>query len=443
MNPEPRIRPHVVILGAGFAGLSAVRALARSPVDVTVIDRRNHHVFQPLLYQVASAGLTPADIAWPVRGILGGQANARVLLGTVCGIDTARQRVVLDDGRQEAYDWLIVATGATHNYFGNDECRRHAPGLKQIEDATAIRRRILLAFERAEAAVDAAERARQMTFVVVGGGPTGVEMAGAIAELASHALTRDFRNINPRLARIVLIESGERLLAAFPPSLSHYARQVLERMGVEVQLGRRVTACCTTGVEIGDQCLAATTLIWAAGVAASPAAQWLGAEADRSGRVIVGPDLAVPGQPNILVAGDTAAMHDAVGRPVPGIAPAAKQAGRHAARVIRAALSGRARPVFRYRHYGNLATIGRHRAVIDFGRLRLFGWLAWWVWGVAHIYFLLGIRNRLMVAMQWFYSYLTYGRGARLITGSGGEIALRRGRTASMQGDDNTQSGGT
>lgn len=410
-------RPRVVIVGAGFGGLEAAKALARAPVRVIVIDRRNYHLFQPLLYQVATAGLSPADIAWPVRGILRDQRNADVLLAHVTGVDIGR-RLVRTDGRDVPYEYLILATGARHHYFGHDDWEGFAPGLKQIDDATDIRRRILLAFERAETETDETERARLLTFVIVGGGPTGVELAGAIAELARRALARDFRRIDPRSARIVLIEAGQRLLPAFHESLSAFARHSLIRLGVDVRLERTVTGCSAAGVQAGGEPVPAATVIWAAGVAASPAADWLGAPKDRAGRVEVLPDLSVPGHPEILVIGDCAAVRDLGGAPVPGIAPAAKQQGRYAAAVIGARVSG-SEPSgpFRYRHAGNLATIGRRSAVIDFGRLRLKGWLAWWVWGIAHIYFLIGMRSRLIVTIQWLWAYVRFERGARLITG--------------------------
>jgi NADH dehydrogenase len=416
--PQPSARPKVLIVGAGFGGLSAARALARAAVDVTVIDRRNFHLFQPLLYQVATAGLNPSDVAWPVRGILGRQTNARVLLGEICGVDTARNEVQFSDGRRLPYDWLILATGATHNYFGNEQWAAIAPGLKRVDDATLIRRRILLAFERAENNDDPVERRRLMTFAIIGGGPTGVELAGAIAELSKKALAADFRAIDPRDARIVLIEGAPRVLGAFPPDLSEYSRQALQRMGVEIWLGKQVTECDAAGLTASGERLEAATILWAAGVAASPAARWLAAPADRAGRVQVQPDLSVPQHPNVFVIGDTALMlWD--GKPVPGIAPAAKQAGAYVAGLIGAEVSGKPRPgPFRYRHYGNLATIGRNLAVIDFGKLHVKGFPAWLLWGAAHIYFLIGSRNRLLVALQWMYQYLTFSRGARLIVGS-------------------------
>ena len=408
-------RPRVLIVGAGFGGLEAARALRRLPVDITIIDANNHHCFQPLLYQVATATLSPADIAWPIRGMFRNQPNVRVVLGTVTGIDRAA-RIAQGDAGDIAYDYLIVATGATHFYFGHPEWEAAAPGLKRIEDATRIRRRILLALERAEISSDEEERRRLMTFVIVGGGPTGAEMAGAIAEIAMHTLKSDFRRIDPRQSRILLIEAGPRILPAFPPKLSDYARKALERAGVEIRTSAPVTRCDDHGVALGDERIEAATVIWAAGVAASPAAQWLGAEHDQAGRVKVEPDLSVPGHPEIFVVGDTALVGGA-GKPVPGIAPAAKQMGRYAARVIAATINGTAKPApFRYRHYGNFATIGRRAAIADFGGFSLTGTLAWLLWSVAHIYFLIGVRNRLMVALTWIWNYATLKRGALLIT---------------------------
>jgi NADH dehydrogenase len=407
-----------VIVGAGFGGLAAATGLGKAPVEVTLIDRRNHHLFQPLLYQVATAGLSPADIAQPIRAILRYQSNASVLLGRVIGVDHAAREVLTGD-RRVAYDYLIVATGARHAYFGHDEWEAIAPGLKSIEDATDIRRRILLAFERAEAASDPDERRALLTFVLVGGGPTGVELAGAIAELAKKALTADFRCIDPRQTRVVLVEAGPRLLPVMPERLSAEAKRALEGLGVEVRLGQAVTGCDAEGAMLGDEKIAARTILWAAGVAASPAASWLEAEKDRAGRVKVEPDLTLPGHPEIFVIGDTAAATDAAGKPLPGIAPAAKQAGEYVARVIRARAAGRAAPPpYHYRHLGNLATIGRHAAVADFGWLRLSGRLAWLLWGAVHIFFLIGFRNRIVVLLDWLWSYLTFQRGARLITGS-------------------------
>lgn len=426
---EERRHPRVVVVGAGFGGLAAVRALRDAPVDITVIDRRNFHLFQPLLYQVATAGLTPSDIAWPIRSILRAQRNARVVLGTVHAVDRSPREVVLDDGSRYSYDWLVLATGASHNYFGNDHWSAVAPGLKRVDDATSIRRRLLVAFERAELCDDPAERARLMTFAIIGGGPTGVELAGAIAELTRVALACDFRRIDPRQTRIVLLEGGPRVLAAFPESLSAYAQRALEKLGVEVRVDSRVTVCDEQGVTVDGSRLPAGTILWAAGVAASKAAQWVDAPMDRVGRAQVQGDLSVPGRPEVFVIGDTAAMPSSDGADVPGIAPAAKQAGAYVAKVIAAATQGKPRPAaFRYRHRGSLATIGRHEAVIDFGRIKLSGWLAWWVWGLAHVYFLIGMRNRLLVAAQWFFSYVTFGRGARLIAGTEGDAGQWRGK---------------
>jgi len=412
-NSQP---PHVVIVGAGFGGLSAATALAGAPVRVTVIDERNYHLFQPLLYQVATAGLSPADIAAPIRGILSRQKNARVLLGRVTGVDAVRRVVLLAD-REVSFDALIIATGARHAYFGHDEWSAFAPGLKNIDDATKLRRKILTAFERAEDETDLVERARLMTFIVAGGGATGVEMAGAIAELAKVAIARDFRAIDTTMSRIILIEAGPRLLPAFPEALSAAAKSSLEKLGVEVRLGQTVTECDTSGVMLGEEKIAGGTTIWAAGVMASPAAQWLWAEHDRAGRVIVEADLSAPGYPNIFVIGDTALARDRSGAALPGIASVAKQEGRYVARLLQSRFAGKADPPpFRYRDSGTLATIGRGSAVADFGWMKLKGRLAWIVWSLAHIYFLIGFRSRLVVAMDWLWSYITFERGARLIT---------------------------
>src|SRR6516225_3403438 len=409
-------RPRIVIIGAGFGGLSAAKRLGKVAADVTVIDRRNHHLFQPLLYQVATAALSPADIAAPIRGILATQANTHVILGSVTGIDTAGRSVLIGN-RRIPYDLLIIATGARENYFGHDEWAAVTSGLKTIEDATTMRRRILMAFERAEDSDDEAERRRLLTFVIIGGGPTGVELAGALAELAKAALARDFRRIDPTTARVVLIEAGPRLLPGFPPSLSEAATGALTRLGIEVRLGAKVTGVDQCGVLLGDQRIDSRTLIWAAGVAASPAAEWLGVTPGRGGRVAVEPDLTLPGHPEIFVIGDTAEVRGPDGL-LPGVAPVAKQQGAYVARVIAARLAGKPAPApFRYRDLGNLATIGRREAVVDFGWLRLTGRLAWLIWGGAHIYFLIGFRNRVAVGVNWLWSYLTYQRGARLITG--------------------------
>ncbi len=415
-------RPRVVIVGAGFGGLAAAKALKKVAATVTVIDRRNYHLFQPLLYQVATAGLSPADIASPIRGILRDQANAEVLMGRVGGVDRARREVVIGGtGRRLAYDYLIVAAGARHAYFGRDEWEAVAPGLKKIDDATAIRHRILIAFEKAETEPDAEERARLLTFVIVGAGPTGVEMAGAIAELAKKTLVRDFRTIDPASARIILIEGGPRVLPQFPETLSARTQRSLVRLGVEVLTGKPVEACDANGVVCAGQRIGARTVIWAAGVQAAPVAKWLQADKDGAGRVKVGGDLTLPGSPDIFVIGDNAAATQD-GRPVPGIAPAAKQMGAYAARVIAGRIAGR--PIttpFRYRHVGSFATIGRHAAVADFGRLKLSGYLAWLLWCAAHVYFLIGFRNRIAVMLDWVWAYLTFQRGVRLITGAGSD----------------------
>ncbi|MCA8932021.1 MAG: NAD(P)/FAD-dependent oxidoreductase [Rhodospirillaceae bacterium] len=409
--------PQVVVIGAGFAGLFAAVALAKAPVEVVVIDRRNHHLFQPLLYQVATAGLSPADIAQPIRSILARQANARVVLGRVTGIDRAARQVVLGDVRVP-YDHLVVATGARDFYFGHQEWEPVAPGLKTLEDAIDIRRRILVAFEKAEALDDAAERERLLTFVVIGGGATGVEMAGAIAELAKTALKRDFRRIDSSKARIILVEAGPRLLPAYPERLSASALRSLEKLGVEVRLGAPVTKCSADGVDLPSGLIPARTIVWAAGVQASPAGKWLGVTGDRVGRIEVGHDLSLPGEPEIFVVGDTALVRDAEGRPLPGTAPVAKQQGRYVGRLIANRLRGKAMKPFRYHHIGSLATIGRKSAVADFGRVRLQGRIAWLLWGIIHIYFLIGFRNRLVILLDWLWAYITFQRGARLITGS-------------------------
>jgi NADH:ubiquinone reductase (H+-translocating) len=418
---RPLSRPRVVVVGAGFGGLAAAKALARTPAEVVVVDRRNYHLFQPLLYQVATAALSPADIAWPIRSILRHQANTVVQMGRVTGIDTQRREVLLED-RRLGYDYLVLTTGARHSYFGHDEWEDAAPGLKKIADATRIRERVLSAFERAEVTVDEAERRKLLTFVVVGGGPTGVEMAGAVAELARTALARDFRAIDSKDAYVVLVEAGPRVLATFPEELSEEARLQLERLGVQVRLQAAVSECDQDGVVIGGERIGARTVIWAAGVIASPAAKWLGVEADRAGRVVVGADLSVPGHPNVFVIGDTAAaMQD--GAPVPGVAPAAKQMGSYVGRLIDARVRGRSfSSLFRYRNHGNLATIGRAAAVADFGWLRLSGFPAWVLWAAAHVWFLIGWRNRLVVALNWLWNYVTFERGARLIAGSVEEL---------------------
>jgi len=410
-------RPQVVIVGAGFGGLAVAKGLARAPVDITLIDRQNHHLFQPLLYQVATAGLSPADIAWPVRHLLRRQRNARVLMAEVTAVDAARRVVMLGDG-PVSWDWLVLATGASHGYFGRDEWAPHAPGLKDLDDATRIRRRLLFAFEQAEMALSPEVARKLLTIAIIGGGPTGVELAGAIAELAKRALAADFRAIDPTQARVLLVEAGPRLLPQFPESLSRYTAKVLQRLGVEVRLGAPVTDCGPEGVVIGVERVSAATILWAAGVTASPAARWLGIAGDRAGRVPIEPGLTAPGHDHIYVVGDTALAKDSRGTPLPGIAPVAKQQGAHVARSIRDRLAGREPAPFVYRDRGLLATIGRKSAVISYRRLRLRGWPAWWLWGAAHIYFLISLRNRLIVVTQWLWSYFAYERGARLITGS-------------------------
>jgi NADH:ubiquinone reductase (H+-translocating) len=413
-------RPRVVIAGAGFGGLQATKGLAKAAVDVTLVDTQNHHCFQPLLYQVATAALSPADVAWPIRAIVRKQKNARVIMARVTGVDVQARRVHTTE-IELPYDYLVLATGATHSYFGHDDWAPNAPGLKHISDATEIRRRFLIAFERAEVVEDDAERQRLLTFVIVGGGATGVEMAGAIAEVAQRTLRHDFRQIDPRRSRIMLIEAGPRLLPAFNKALSDYAEHSLHSMGVELELNHMVTGCDGRGVTLKDgRRIDAATVVWAAGVVASPAANWIDAEHDRAGRIEVNPDLSVPGRPEIFAVGDTATVIARDGRPVPGIAPAAKQMGSYVAKVIAAQVEGAKPPSpFVYHHAGDLATIGRKSAVVQLGVFRFKGSLGWLFWSVVHIYFLIGIRNRFVVALNWLWSYLTFQRGARLIgTGS-------------------------
>jgi NADH dehydrogenase len=409
-------KPRVVIVGGGFGGLSVAMGLAGQPFEVTLIDRNNHHVFQPLLYQVATAGLSPADIASPIRNILSGQRNARVILAEVTGVDL-KSREVVTDGRRVKFDFLVLATGARHAYFGRDDWAFYAPGLKSLDDATYLRRRILMAFERAENQDDAEERRRLMTFAVIGGGPTGVEMAGAIAELAKRALAADFHSIDSRCARVILVEAAPRVLTPFTEELSEKARRSLEQLGVEVRLGQAVSECSCEGIRVGGDYIPTRTIIWAAGVMASPAGKWLGAQTDRAGRVKVRADLSVPGHPDIFVVGDTAAAMAEDGTPLPGVAPVAKQQGQYVARTLIARRHGRTVPAFRYRDFGSLATIGRKRAIAQMGRLHLSGLPAWLLWSLAHIYFLIGFRNRFTVALNWGWSYITFQRGSRLITG--------------------------
>ena len=414
-------RPHVVIIGAGFAGLYAARALCRAPVRVTVVDRRNHHLFQPLLYQVATAGLSAPDIATPIRRILQRQANATVLLAEVRGLDPVRRRVVLDDD-ELSYDFLIVATGATHNYFGHDEWARHAPGLKTVEDALEIRRRVLLAFEKAERETDAERQREHLTFAIVGAGATGVELAGALREIAQHTLASDFHNFDPRATRVVLIDAVERVLPQFPEPLSRKARAMLEARGVEVRTGCRVVDVDSGGVSL--QCapsseatperIPARTVLWAAGVKASPLAEDLDAPRDEFGRVRVQPDLSVPGRPEVFVVGDLAAVESG-GRPVPATAPPAIQEGRHAAAAIVAELAGRTRLPFRYKDRGMLATVGRRAGVASICGFGFAGFVAWLLWLLVHITWLIGHRNRLVVLFEWAWAYFTYQRSARVI----------------------------
>ena len=408
--------PHVVIVGGGFGGLWATRALASAPVRITLVDRGNHHLFQPLLYQVATAGLSAPDIAAPLRHILRRQRNVTVLMDAVEAVDATEREVRLERGPPLRYDFLLLASGATHAYFGRDEWARHAPGLKTLDDALHIRRRILSAFERAEAEDDPGARRALLTFAIVGGGPTGVELAGTLAEIARHTLKREFRRIDPREARVLLLEAGPRVLSTFPESLSDKARRQLERLGVEVRTGTPVEAIDGDGVLLGGERIAARTVLWAAGVAASPLARSLGVPLDRAGRVPVQPDLSAPGLADVFVAGDLASVQQD-GRSVPGVAPAAKQMGNHVAAAIRARLDGRALAPFRYRDYGNLATIGRMAAVVHLGRLELSGALAWWFWLTAHIFFLIGFRNRIAVMLDWTWAYWSYQRAARIILG--------------------------
>ena len=416
----PVRRLQVVVVGAGFGGLAVVRGLKGRKIDITVVDKQNHHLFQPLLYQVATAALSPADIAAPIRTILKDQDNVHVVLDEVVAVDAEDRVVWLASGRSLTYDALVLATGARHSYFGNDAWGVHAPGIKTIDDATRVRRTVLLAMEHAETFRQArgALRDEYLTFIVIGGGPTGVEMAGAIAELTRHAAAMDFHYITPRCVRIILIEASARLLAALPDALGREARRALEQLGVEVRLNGRVTDIDATGVTVGDQRIEAATILWAAGVKASNAGLWLGATTDRAGRVEVEADLTLPGRPEIFVIGDTAAVKDRRGRMIRGIAPAAKQQGTFVARALRRYRPHRrARRPFRYRHFGSLATIGRHKAVIDLGWIHLTGSLGWWFWSTAHLYFLVGFRSRLLVGMTWLWNYVTFERGARLITG--------------------------
>ncbi|MBR7654194.1 NAD(P)/FAD-dependent oxidoreductase [Brucella oryzae] len=409
--------PHIVVVGAGFGGLQLIHDLRNVNVQITLIDQRNHHLFQPLLYQVATTILATSEIAWPIRHLFRDRKEVTTLLGTVTDVDTERRQVQLEDGTEISYDTLVLATGARHAYFGNDQWEALAPGLKALEDATTIRRRLLLAFERAERETDEARKQALLTFAIVGGGPTGVELAGIIAELAKQTIWPEFRNIDTRQTRVMLLEAGPRILAAFPEDLSDYALKALEKLGVEVRLGIPVKDITAEGVTVGEEFIPCRTAIWAAGVAASPAATWLNAESDRAGRVKVLSNLNIPGHDDIFVIGDTAWVEGPDGKPVPGIAPAAKQQGAYVAKVIKSRIDGKTPPMpFRYKHQGNLATIGRGAAVVDMGRFKLKGIIAWWFWGIAHIFFLIGTRSRAAVAWSWLWTYISGQHSARLIT---------------------------
>ncbi len=414
---QPATSHRVVIIGAGFGGMEAAHHLAGTETQVTIVDQNNHHLFQPLLYQVATASLAGSEIAWPIRHLVQRHRNVSTVLAKVTGVDTARSKVVYADGGSLGYDTLIVATGARHAYFGHDEWEPYAPGLKTLEDAVTIRSRILFALEMAEREINPELRAALLNFVIVGGGPTGVELAGTIAELVHEHLRKDFHNLDTQRARVILIEAGSRILSGFTENLARYAHHALERLGVEVELGKPVSECNATGVVFGGRRLAASVILWAAGIQASPAADWLEAPVDYARRIKVEPDLTLPGHPDIFIIGDTAIINAWHGKPVPGIGPAAKQQGRHVALTIRKRLGGDTTPrQFRYSHAGSLATIGKRAAIIDFGWLKLRGWFAWWMWGLVHIYFLIGVRNRLAVALSWLWIYTTGDRSARLIT---------------------------
>jgi NADH dehydrogenase len=409
------MKPHVVIIGGGFGGLSAARGLAKAPVRVTLIDRRNHHLFQPLLYQVATAGLSPANIAAPIRSILNQQDNIEILMAEVIGIQPKNQLVQMKD-RELKYDYLVVATGSWHSYFGHPEWQQFAPGLKSVSDATHIRRRILLAFEAAEMEPDPEKRKALLTFILVGAGPTGVEMAGSIAELAQHALESDFHHIDPKSTKIILIEANLRVLASFPEELSKKAKQRLLSLGIEIRNGARVEHVDQEGVVVSGQRVQGKTVIWCAGVVASPAGKWLGVDTDRAGRVRVNSDLTSPGYSTIFVVGDTASFIQD-GKPLPGIAPVAMQQGKYVAKVIASQVSGSPRiSSFRYFNKGNLATVGRSFAVADLGKVKLSGMIAWLAWIVVHVYYLIGFKNRVLVMIEWAWAYFTFQRGARLIT---------------------------
>lgn len=417
MASQKDAKHHVVVIGGGFAGLQCVRKLKHKDIRITLIDQRNHHLFQPLLYQVATTILPTSEIAWPIRRVMRQRKDVTTLMATVRGIDRQKRMIECEDGTFVGYDTLVIATGARHSYFGRDEWENAAPGLKTLEDATTIRRRMLRAFEYAERESDPDRRAALLTFAVIGAGPTGVELAGIIAELAQRALPEEFRNIDTHEAQVLLIEAGPRVLPVFPEKLSDYAMQSLEKMGVKVVTGTPVTDCTPTSVTIGEQGIGCCTTIWAAGVAASPAAQWLDVEADRAGRAVVQDNLTIPDHPEIFVIGDTACVKQADGSVVPGLAPAAKQQGQFVAKTISCRMKNKPAPqAFQYAHQGNLATIGKRAAVADFGFISLKGGFAWWVWGIAHIYFLIGTRSRVAVAWSWLWSYMTGQNSARLIT---------------------------
>jgi NADH:ubiquinone reductase (H+-translocating) len=410
--------PHIIIIGGGFAGLYTARGLRHVEADITLLDRHNYHLFQPLLYQVATAGLNPSDIAAPIRSILRQQKNVSVLLGEAVSVDVLKKHVHLADGATLTYDHLVIATGATHSYFDHPEWEAFAPGLKSIDDALEIRRRVLLAFEAAERSNDAAERDALLTFVIIGAGPTGVELAGALSEIARQTMVRDFRSINPESARVILIEGRDRVLPPYPPELSEKARLQLVELGVDVITGALVTDVSDREVRIGERVIPTRTVLWGAGVQASPLAKSLGVPLDRAGRVLVEPDLTIPGHPDVFVLGDLAAVQQYDGSFVPGVAPAAIQEGQHTALNLERAVEGQPLRAFKYNDKGSLATIGRAAAVADFGKLRFGGFLAWMAWLVIHIFFLIGFRNRFLVITQWAWAYLTYQRGARLITGT-------------------------
>ena len=441
----PQARPRVFIVGGGFAGLAAAKALDGAPADVTLLDRRNHHVFQPLLYQVATASLSPADISAPIRTVLRGQRNCQVALAEVARVDLARRRLVVEGGYLR-YDYLVLAAGATHAYFGHDEWATIAPGLKTIEDATELRRRILLAFESAEYEGSAEDRRAVLTFGIVGAGPTGVELAGAIKEIAGQTIPEDYRHIDTRTTRVILFEAGDRVLPPFPPDLSARAQRDLERMGVEVRLKSMVTNVTRDGIYLGSEFIPVRNVFWAAGVKASPLGATLGVPVDRAGRVIVGPDLTVPGYPEVFVAGDLAAANSAdTGKPVPGVAQGGIQMGAYAGETIARELNGRSGPdtrkPFVYRDKGSMAVIGKARAVAQVGRLKVGGFLAWLLWGGVHIMFLIGFRNRVQVLLSWFWNWLLNARDARLITGDA-RLQIHVVRSGDFVSDDVAARGG-